>query len=286
VNGSWGWATHRKTEDTGLTFMRARWYAPGVGRFVSPDSVVPGAENPQAFNRYTYALNRPLTLADPTGHFPICIPFLGCFEINLGGITPIDPPNAEKLLVVDASSTAQPSQGQLEPTRTAQPQATGTPSVPSALGTPTPQSTATTKVTQTPTPKPTDEIHNIVVYRVINGTNLGQFKDVKPNEKNTDGMSVFEISPPTGPGQFALPLGLTYQGDKIPGKTIGLLTDPRLSALGLIALYTPNEVLDGMRDLGHWSIAFEGIPTEELFNKAKEALKEYAMNLSKGVKFK
>ena len=43
MDGSWGWATHRKAETTGLTFMRARWYAPGVGRFVQPDSIVPWA---------------------------------------------------------------------------------------------------------------------------------------------------------------------------------------------------------------------------------------------------
>jgi len=68
VNGSWGWATHRKMEDTGLTFMRARWYAPGLGRFVSPDSIVPGPSEPQLLNRYSYVYNRPLNLVDPTGH--------------------------------------------------------------------------------------------------------------------------------------------------------------------------------------------------------------------------
>jgi len=70
VDGSWGWATHRKTEDTGLTFMRARWYAPGVGRFVSPDSVVPDAAEPQIWNRYSYVLNNPLKYSDPSGHCP------------------------------------------------------------------------------------------------------------------------------------------------------------------------------------------------------------------------
>ncbi len=36
----WGWATHRPAEGHGLVFMRARWYAPAVGRFVSADTVV------------------------------------------------------------------------------------------------------------------------------------------------------------------------------------------------------------------------------------------------------
>ena len=68
IDGSWGWATHRKSEATGLTFMRARWYAPGVGRFVLPDSIVPGPSEPQAFNRYSYSRNSPITRFDPSGH--------------------------------------------------------------------------------------------------------------------------------------------------------------------------------------------------------------------------
>jgi hypothetical protein len=39
-----------------------------LGRFVSADSIVPGAGNPQAFNRYSYVLGNPLRYTDPTGH--------------------------------------------------------------------------------------------------------------------------------------------------------------------------------------------------------------------------
>ncbi len=35
---------------------------------MSADTVVPGAGNPQALNRYTYVLNNPLKYTDPTGH--------------------------------------------------------------------------------------------------------------------------------------------------------------------------------------------------------------------------
>ena len=35
---------------------------------VSPDSIVPSPTNPQSFNRYTYSLNNPVNLVDPTGH--------------------------------------------------------------------------------------------------------------------------------------------------------------------------------------------------------------------------
>jgi len=58
------------TQNVGLIYMNARYYLPEVGRFISPDSIVPEAENPQSYNRYSYALNSPLNYTDPTGHWP------------------------------------------------------------------------------------------------------------------------------------------------------------------------------------------------------------------------
>ncbi|MEO6063438.1 MAG: polymorphic toxin-type HINT domain-containing protein [Thermoflexales bacterium] len=46
----------------------ARGYSPALGRFISADTIVPGAENPQAFNRYAYVLGNPLAYVDPSGH--------------------------------------------------------------------------------------------------------------------------------------------------------------------------------------------------------------------------
>lgn len=45
-----------------------RMYDPLVGRFISPDSIVPDLRNPQSLNRYSYVYNRPLNLVDPDGH--------------------------------------------------------------------------------------------------------------------------------------------------------------------------------------------------------------------------
>ena len=53
---------------TGLVFYLARFYDLLVGRFVSPDTYVPDPLDPQALNRYAYALNNPLRYNDPTGH--------------------------------------------------------------------------------------------------------------------------------------------------------------------------------------------------------------------------
>jgi hypothetical protein len=57
-------------------YYRARYYHPALGRFVSADTVVPEAGNPQALNRYAYGYNRPLFYVDWDGHLPI-IPIIG-----------------------------------------------------------------------------------------------------------------------------------------------------------------------------------------------------------------
>ena len=53
--------------DLGLYFYKARWYDPALGRFTQADTIVPGAGNPQAFDRYAYVSNNPLRYFDPTG---------------------------------------------------------------------------------------------------------------------------------------------------------------------------------------------------------------------------
>ena len=63
-----GYTSQKHNDDLGLIYYNARYYLPGVGRFVSADTIVPDAGNPQSYNRYSYVLNRPLNFADPTGH--------------------------------------------------------------------------------------------------------------------------------------------------------------------------------------------------------------------------
>ena len=45
-----------------------RRYDPELGRFISPDSIIPDPNNPQAWDRYGYVLNNPVRYTDPTGH--------------------------------------------------------------------------------------------------------------------------------------------------------------------------------------------------------------------------
>ncbi len=54
--------------ETGLYYLRARYYDPGTGRFISEDSYWGEDENPLSLNLYTYSENDPLRFIDPTGH--------------------------------------------------------------------------------------------------------------------------------------------------------------------------------------------------------------------------
>lgn len=61
------------TDQTGLQNLRARYYMPQPGRFLTRD-IYPGTPNqPETINRYSYSSNNPLKYTDPSGHFPLLI---------------------------------------------------------------------------------------------------------------------------------------------------------------------------------------------------------------------
>ncbi len=47
---------------TGLYDYGARYYDPVIARFIQPDTIVPDAGDPQAFNRCSYLYNNPMIL--------------------------------------------------------------------------------------------------------------------------------------------------------------------------------------------------------------------------------
>ncbi len=61
-----------QTEDeaAGLYWYASRAYDPEIGRFVSPDPIVPAPGNPQSLNRYSYVYNNPLKYVDPSSLTP------------------------------------------------------------------------------------------------------------------------------------------------------------------------------------------------------------------------
>jgi len=68
------------TSEFGLMFYNARWYDPALGRFAQADTVIPGAGNPQDWDRYAYALNDPIRYNDPSGHGVDCGIGAGCVK--------------------------------------------------------------------------------------------------------------------------------------------------------------------------------------------------------------
>src|SRR5262249_41376042 len=53
-------------------YFHARYYDPGLGRFLSVDPIIDvqnAAKNPQAWNRYVYVRNNPVRFTDPTGRY-------------------------------------------------------------------------------------------------------------------------------------------------------------------------------------------------------------------------
>jgi RHS repeat-associated protein len=61
--------TGQRHDATGLIYLNSRYYDPAIGRFISPDTVVPTG-SPIGLNRYAYAYNTPTMFTDPSGHMP------------------------------------------------------------------------------------------------------------------------------------------------------------------------------------------------------------------------
>lgn len=56
-------------DQVGLVHMNGRIYDPEIGRFLSADPHVQEPGNLQSWNRYSYVINNPLSLTDPSGFF-------------------------------------------------------------------------------------------------------------------------------------------------------------------------------------------------------------------------
>ena len=56
--------------ESGTIYLRARYYDPSIGRFISRDSFAGKNEDPLSLNLYTYCHNNPLIYVDESGHWP------------------------------------------------------------------------------------------------------------------------------------------------------------------------------------------------------------------------
>lgn len=62
-----GFAGQITDPETGFVYLRARYHDPRVGRFFTPDPLLPSAGDPSTLNAYLYAANDPINASDPTG---------------------------------------------------------------------------------------------------------------------------------------------------------------------------------------------------------------------------
>ena len=64
------------SDPTGLIYLRARYYDPVTGRFISQDPVRGLIRLPQTQNPYVYSGNNPVLYVDPSGQFAIPLVFV------------------------------------------------------------------------------------------------------------------------------------------------------------------------------------------------------------------
>jgi RHS repeat-associated protein len=71
--------TSEWSDGNGLEYLRARYYAPITGRFISMDSWAGDYSNPITLNKWVYANGNPVMYTDPSGKW-ICVGHQDCKE--------------------------------------------------------------------------------------------------------------------------------------------------------------------------------------------------------------
>lgn len=63
-----GFTGHEQMDDIGIIHMNGRIYDANIGRVMQGDPLIQAPDNLQNFDRYSYVLNNPLNLVDPSGY--------------------------------------------------------------------------------------------------------------------------------------------------------------------------------------------------------------------------
>jgi RHS repeat-associated protein len=71
VDNDFQYTGEQVDDETGLIYLRSRYYDPEIGRFISRDSFPGFDTSTQSLNRYTYVQNNPVVYTDPSGKNPL-----------------------------------------------------------------------------------------------------------------------------------------------------------------------------------------------------------------------
>lgn len=67
-NNAYTYAGYRFDSESGLYFLNSRYYAAGIGRFLTKDTFKGVAKDPGSLNRYAYSKDDPVNNSDPSGY--------------------------------------------------------------------------------------------------------------------------------------------------------------------------------------------------------------------------
>jgi RHS repeat-associated protein len=67
----YGFTGEQWDASAGLVYLRARYYQPGVGRFISKDQWGGREQTPQTLNGFVYVTNNPINQVDPSGYIAL-----------------------------------------------------------------------------------------------------------------------------------------------------------------------------------------------------------------------
>ncbi len=104
---------HEFDSETGLIYMKARYYNPTTGQFLQMDNLIGNPYNSQDLNKYSYARNNPYKYIDPNGEWISPLDILDYVSLAHSIYSFVKSPSWENLgwLGVDIASAAVPIAG-------------------------------------------------------------------------------------------------------------------------------------------------------------------------------
>lgn len=76
-------------QDNQLLYLRARWYDPKIGRFISADPYEGKQRDPRSLNRYSYAHSDPVHGSDPSGRMTLTGSGIAMVSIAVSSALPV-----------------------------------------------------------------------------------------------------------------------------------------------------------------------------------------------------